>query len=129
MKCSPPTAGAGEILASAFANTKRGDLVGERTFGLASEQKLITLDDGAALVLTVANYYNADGKSILDEGVTPTEIVRASASVNDDDDGADVAETPGAAKEQPAGPRPLSPDDPVLRKALELFRAPAKKAA
>src|SRR6266699_1091536 len=32
---------------------------GERTFGLASEQKLITLDDGAALILTVANYYNA----------------------------------------------------------------------
>lgn len=123
------TAGASEVLASAFANTKRGDLVGERTFGLASEQKLITLDDGAALVLTVANYYNADGKSILDEGVTPTEIVRASATVNDDDDGADVAETPGAAKEPSAGPRPLSPDDPVLRKALDLFKAPAKKAA
>lgn len=123
------TAGAGEILAAAFANTKRGDLVGERTFGLASEQKLITLDEGSALVLTVANYYNADGKSILDEGVTPTEIVHASASVNDDDDGADVTETPGAQKEQPAGPRPLSPDDPVLRKALDLFKTPAKKAA
>jgi carboxyl-terminal processing protease len=123
------TAGAGEILASAFGNTKRGDLVGDRTFGLASEQKLIPLDDGAALVLTVGNYYNADGKSILDEGVTPTDIVHAAASVNDDDDGADVAETPGAQKDQPSGPRPLSQDDPVLRKALELFKAPAKNAA
>jgi carboxyl-terminal processing protease len=123
------TAGAGEVLASAFANTKRGNLVGDRTFGLASEQKLIPLDDGAALVLTVANYYNADGKSILDEGVTPTDIVHAAASLNDDDDGADVAETPGAQKEQPSGPRPLSQDDPVLRKALELFKTPAKKAA
>jgi len=44
----------------------RGDVVGERTFGLASEQKLITLDDGAALILTVANYYNPGGKSILE---------------------------------------------------------------
>jgi carboxyl-terminal processing protease len=59
------TTGAAEVLASAFANTKRGDIVGERTFGLASEQKLIPLEDGAAIVLTVDDYYNADGKSIL----------------------------------------------------------------
>lgn len=124
------TAGASEVLAAAFANTKRGDIVGERTFGLASEQKLIPLDDGAALILTVANYYNADGKSILEEGVTPTEIVRAASSLNDDsDDGEDVATTPDSQKEPPPGPRPLSPDDPVLRKALELLKTPAKKAA
>jgi carboxyl-terminal processing protease len=124
------TAGAAEVLASAFSNSKRGDLVGERTFGLASEQKLIPLDDGAALVLTVGNYYNADGKSILDEGVAPTEVVHASASLNEDDgDGEDVVETPGVQKDQPIGPRPLSADDPVLRKALDLFKTPAKKAA
>ena len=80
------TTGSAEVLASAFANTKRGDIVGERTFGLASEQKLIPMEDGAALILTVANYYNADGKSILEEGVTPTEVVRAAASLNDDSD-------------------------------------------
>ena len=126
------SAGAAEVLASAFANTKRGAIVGERTFGLASEQKLIPLEDGAAIVLTVANYYNADGKSILEEGVIPTEVVQASSSMNDDgDDGEDSGATAGAQKEPPAGPKPLSPDDPVLRKALELFHAPAqaKKAA
>jgi carboxyl-terminal processing protease len=126
------SAGAAEVLASAFANTKRGAIVGERTFGLASEQKLIPLEDGAAIVLTVANYYNADGKSILEEGVIPTEVVQASSSMNDDgDDGEDSGTTAGAQKEPPAGPKPLSPDDPVLRKALELFHAPAqaKKAA
>lgn len=123
------TAGAGEVLAAAFVNTKRGDVVGERTFGLASEQKLITLDDGSALILTVGNYYNADGKSILEEGVTPTEIVKAASSNDDSDDGEDVTTTPDAQKEAPARPRPLSADDPVLRKALDLFKAPAKKAA
>src|SRR5438128_2896267 len=71
------TSGAAEVLASAIAANHRGDVVGERTFGLASEQKLITLDDGAALILTVANYYNPGGKAILEEGVTPTEVVRA----------------------------------------------------
>jgi len=47
----------------------------ERTFGLASEQKLISLDDGAALILTVANYYNPGQ---IDHGRRrrPTEIVR-----------------------------------------------------
>jgi carboxyl-terminal processing protease len=117
--------------ADAFANTKRGDIVGERTFGLASEQKLIPLEDGAAIVLTVADYYNADGKSILEEGVAPTEVVRAFNSNDDGDDGADSSATSGPQKEPPPGPKPLSGDDPVLRKALELFHTPtaAKKAA
>ncbi len=125
------TTGAAEVLAASLANTKRGDLVGDRTFGLASEQKLIPLDDGAALFLTVANYYNQDGKSILEEGVTPTEIVRASAASGDDgDDGDDSASsTAGTPKDSTLGPRPLSSDDPVLRKALELLKSPVKKAA
>jgi carboxyl-terminal processing protease len=124
------TAGAGEVLAASFANSKRGDVVGERTFALASEQKLIPMDDGAALILTVANYYNADGKSILEAGVTPTEVVRAAALSNDDgDDGEEVTSTPDPQKEPAATPRPLSADDPVLRKALELLKSPALKKA
>jgi carboxyl-terminal processing protease len=123
------TAGAGEILAAAFANTKRGDIVGERTFGMASDQKLITVDDGSALILTVANYYNADGKSILEEGVAPTEVVRAASAPSDDADGEDSAAAPANPKDQPVTPKPLSVDDPVLRKAIELMKTPTKKAA
>jgi carboxyl-terminal processing protease len=124
------TTGASEVLAAALANTKRGDLVGDRTFGHASEQKLIPLEDGAALFLTVANYYNADGKSILEEGVTPTEVVRASGvSADDSDDGEEVTTTPGTPKDSSIGPRPLSSEDPVLRRALELLKSPVKKAA
>ena len=129
---SVTTTGPGEVLASAFANTKRGDIVGERTFGLASEQKLIPLEDGAAIVLTVANYYNADGKSILEEGVAPTEVVHAASGLGDDgDEGDDSSSNAGPQKEPAPGPKPLSADDPVLRKAIELFHAPAtaKKAA
>jgi carboxyl-terminal processing protease len=123
------TTGPGEVLASAFANTKRGDVVGERTFGLASVQKLIPLEDGAAIVLTVGNYYNADGKSILEEGVAPTEVVHALSGF--DDDGDDSGAASGPQKEPIAGPKPLSPDDPVLHRALELFHptSAAKKAA
>jgi len=121
------TSGAAEVLASAFVSAHRGDVVGERTFGLASEQKMISIDDGSALILTVANYYNSDGKSILEEGVTPSEVVRQTAST---DDGADDDESAsGAPTTAPAEPRPLSPEDAVFKKAIDLLKTPAKKAA
>jgi carboxyl-terminal processing protease len=124
------TSGAAEVLAAAVVGTHRGDVVGERTFGLASEQKLISVPDGSALILTVANYYNSDGKSILEEGVTPTEVVRpelaAAADDNADDDDSAGADTQAAV---PAEPRPLSPEDAVYKKAIELLKTPAKKAA
>jgi len=122
------TSGAAEVLAAAIAANHRGDVVGERTFGLASDQKLITLDDGAALFLTVANYYKSNGKAILEEGVEPTEVIRAAAEDDSDVVDEDAAAT-NTAKEAPAGPRPLSPEDPIFRKALELLKTPAKKAA
>ena len=125
------TSGAAEVLASAIVANHRGDVVGERTFGLASEQKLITLDDGAALILTVANYYNADGKSILEEGVTPTEVVRADAQDDSDSGDEDTAPAAEGQKEPGLGARPLSPEDPIYHRALDLLKAPApaKKAA
>jgi carboxyl-terminal processing protease len=119
------TSGAAEVLTAAIVGNHRGDVVGERTFGLASERKLITLDDGSALFLTVANYYKANGKSILEEGVEPTEVIRATAQ---DDSDVDDDSSSSSTKEAP-GPRPLSPDDAVYRKALELLKTPAKKAA
>jgi carboxyl-terminal processing protease len=126
------TTGAGEVLAAAIANTHRGDLVGDRTFGLASEQKLIPMEDGAALILTVANYYNASGKAIIEEGVAPTEVVHAGLNPADDTDEAeDVPSATGTPKEPAPGARPLSADDPVLHRALDLLKNPAaaKKAA
>jgi carboxyl-terminal processing protease len=123
------TSGAAEVLASSIAANHRGDVVGERTFGMASEQKLVTLDDGSALILTVANYYNPGGKSILEEGVTPTEIVRAVAEDDSDTGDEDVAPDTNIQKEPGLGPRPLTPEDPIFRRALELLKTPAKKAA
>jgi carboxyl-terminal processing protease len=123
------TSGAAEVLASAIVANHRGDVVGERTFGLASEQKLITMDDGAALILTVANYYNPGGKAILEEGITPTEIVHAIPEEDSDSGDEDAAPAPQTPKEPGLGPRPLSPEDPIFHRALDLLKAPAKKAA
>ena len=113
------TAGPAEILASAIADNHRGDTVGQRSYGVASEQKLIQLDDGSALILTIANYYTPAGKEIPVDGVTPTQEVVPSAD--------DIA----ALTDQNPAPPSSSPNDPVVKKALEVLQGgtPAQKAA
>ena len=69
------TAGPAELTAAAIEDLKRGDVVGERTFGQGSVQKTIELPDGAALLLTVAKYQSPSGKKIADEAVMPTVLV------------------------------------------------------
>ena len=69
------TAGPAEIVASAIADNHRGDTVGDRTYGAASMQKLIEMDDGAALILTVANYFTPEDKEIPANGVTANSEV------------------------------------------------------
>lgn len=65
------TAGAAEIAAAALMNSKRAQVVGERTYGDAAVRKTVTLNDGSAVILSVAKYYSPDGKSIQDNGITP----------------------------------------------------------
>jgi carboxyl-terminal processing protease len=118
------TAGPAEVVAAAIAENHRGDTIGDdRTFGMASEQKLIQLDDGAALILTVANYYTPGGKSIPADGVVPTVPAQPS--------GDDLAEL--NKQEAPGTPpaRTALADDPVVKKAIEILEAPApqRKAA
>ncbi|HXW62432.1 MAG TPA: S41 family peptidase [Candidatus Acidoferrales bacterium] len=113
------TAGAAEIVASAIADNHRGETVGDRTYGTASYQKLIELDDGSALFLTLANYYTPNAKEIPIEGVTPTVEVRSLP-----EDLAELTET------SPPAPS-SSVSDPVVKKAVQILEAgPAwRKAA
>ena len=73
------TAGPAEIVAAAVLDNARGDVVGDKTFGDGSVQKLIELPDGGALILSVAKYYSPEGKAIQDTAVTPN-ILAADAS-------------------------------------------------
>ena len=111
------TSGAAEILAAAITGNQRGEALGERTFGFASEQKTLVLEDGAAINLTVANYYRPDGKSIPEEGVVPgVEVRRTAAEVPDPDDD----EAPAVQQPEP----PQLKEDTVLKKAIEMLLAP-----
>ncbi len=122
---SARTTGAAEIFAAALAEDRAVPTVGERTFGSASEQSIIALEDGGALILTTALYHDPEGKKINDNGVKPSVEM-----ANVVDELGDNAETAGG--EEPGHvtsgvPRPQ--DDPVLKKALELLRAPIQVPA
>lgn len=113
------TAGPAELLAAALLDNKRGELVGEKTFGEGAQQKTFELPDGAALILSIAKYEAPSGKKLQDEGVTPGVLV---ASNIDDGSGGDDDESPAAAV-QPAAPKTGISVDEQLSKALELLKA------
>lgn len=69
------TYGAAELFAGAIEDSKRGDVIGERTFGEGAVQKAIDLPDGAAVLLTVAKYESPSGNKIQDNAVNPTVAV------------------------------------------------------
>jgi carboxyl-terminal processing protease len=69
------TAGPAEIVAGAVMENGRGDVVGDKTFGVGSVQKLIEIPDGSALILSVAKYYTPSGKAIQDTAITPNVLV------------------------------------------------------
>lgn len=115
---SGSTAGPAEILAAAIADNHRGDTVGQPTLGLASEQKLIPLEDGSAMFLTVGLYYTPDGKAILNNGISPTVQVPAPNSQSALLDDQDVAPDP-VPGQLPA------PADLLVKKAEEILNSGA----
>jgi carboxyl-terminal processing protease len=100
------TAGPAEVVAAAVLDASRGPVVGERSFGRAPLQRLVTLPDGGLLV-TVAKYSSPKGTAIHGRGVEPSVAVDAQ---EEEEDG-----TPGR--------------DLILEKAQELLKAEVQKAA
>ena len=81
------TANAAEIAAAALLDSKRAEVVGERSYGDAAIREAVTLDDGSAVLLAVAKYYSPSGKAIQDTGVTPTyQVSDQPASSEEDED-------------------------------------------
>jgi len=70
------TASAAEIVAGALQDNGRALIIGTQTFGKASVQTVIPLEDGAALKLTTARYYTPSGRSIQAEGIKPDIMVK-----------------------------------------------------
>ena len=115
------TYGAAELAAAAIGDSKRGDVVGERSFGEGVFQKTILVGDGSALLLSVAKYYGPDGKAFNDNGVTPS-VVQSAGNGAPGSDGEEEMLSP----EHFGGENDLQ-----LQKAIEILThasAPAKAA-
>ena len=118
------TAGPAEIVAAAILENARGDVVGDKTFGDGSVQKLIEMPDNAALILSVAKYYSPSGKAIQDSSVTPNVMV-ADSTVEDDaglPDEDEPAATPGVKPVEKKDEKPKNQPDDQLNKALETLK-------
>jgi carboxyl-terminal processing protease len=126
------TAGPAEVIAAAVRDQKRGELVGERTFGSGSDQQMFRLSDEGALLITTAKYAPATGKAFMEEPVNPTlkvdRPVEAEPVLPDGDDDDDSEEKPDQ-QPQIAPPKPVQPvDDVQLKKAFEIIKQTPVKA-
>lgn len=84
------SASASEIVAGAIKDTKRGVLVGTKTFGKGSVQTVIPLKDDSALRLTTASYFTPAGKIIRGQGVSPDVPVELEEKGNREAKAADI---------------------------------------
>ncbi len=114
------TAGPAEVVAAAILENARGDVVGDKTFGDGSVQKTIEMQDGSALILSVAKYYTPGGKAIQDNSITPNVLV-----ADAEDDGAAPDDDQESATPVENVKKPPVQQDEQLQKAIQVLKSRA----
>lgn len=139
------TAGAGEVVASAILERKRGEVIGEQTFGAGTNQELFTLRGGDGLLLTTSKWASISGNPFLGDkrtssGVKPSIEVKRPETPEplEVEELVDQKEEDDEANPQPAptdeNPKktmdktPKTQEDIQLNKALEVLSGKAKAA-
>lgn len=103
------TARAAEIMAGALKDHAQAVLLGAKTLGLCGLTKVLPLQDGSALIITVAQCYTPKGHKIQGKGLEPEVAGQTPA-------------TSGPTAKEPA--KPTTPDqDPWVIQALELLQS------
>lgn len=130
------SAGAAEAVASAVLERKRGEVIGEKSFGAGTEQKLFTLRSGEGLLLTVSKWASASGTPFLGEeratmGVKPSIEVKQPDTpepldIDSIDEQQQNEQNPQALPASTPKPVQKQGEDLQLKKALEVL---ADKAA
>lgn len=72
------SASGSEIVAGAIKDSKRGAILGTKTFGKGVVQQrfpLRTLNNAGAVSLTISTYYTPNGTSIHEDGIEPNRVV------------------------------------------------------
>ena len=103
------SASASEIFAGAIADSKRGAIIGETSYGKGSVQGIFRMDAAKfGLCITTAKFYSPSGRAISRNGVIPTIEVQPSYI---------------AARPNEAGELTSDHEDTVLQRAMEHFHA------
>ncbi len=133
------TAGAAEVVAAAVLERKRGEVIGERSFGAGTEQQLFPMSTGAGYLLTVAKWAAPSGTPFFGEertamGVKPSiEVKRPDTpeplAVEDMLDQQERQATDPAATPTPTPkPKAVVTEDIQLKKAIEVLSGKAEPA-
>ena len=109
---NPGTASSSEIFAGAIQDAKRGQVVGETTFGTGTVLQPFTLQDNSELLLGVKQWLTPNGRTIRNQGIQPDVVATLPL-------GADLL-TPGVVKTMKLADIRAS-QDTQMQKALELL--------
>ena len=112
------TASGAEIATAALLDNKRAQVVGEPTYGDASLRKAIPMDDGGAIILSVAKYYSPNGQAIQDTRVTPGALVAEPEPQVEYDENGEPLPQP----QVPVTEQQKTTNDAVVKKALEVLK-------
>ena len=132
------TAGASEVVAAAVIDRKRGEVIGERTFGSGTEQKLFPLTSGGGYLLTIAKWASPNSAPFLGEdrattGVKPSiEVKRPDTPEPLDVDSLKQPDGSTPLASPSPTPKPTAPksvEDIQLKKALEVLSGDKVAAA
>ncbi len=103
------SASASEIFAGAIADSKRGAIIGETSYGKGSVQGIFRMDTAKfGLCLTTAKFYSPSGRAISHNGVIPNIAVEPSYI---------------AARPNESGELTTDLQDTVLQRAMKHFQA------
>jgi carboxyl-terminal processing protease len=119
------SASASEIVAGALQDHDRGVIFGTKSFGKASVQTIIPLENGSGLRLTTAYYYTPKGRHIQKTGIVPDVDMKEEVQKQQEEENEEDAK-PEAKKQKKSRLLQQKPDpetDPVLRRALTWLKS------
>jgi carboxyl-terminal processing protease len=134
------TAGAAEAVAAAVLDRKRGEVVGERSFGAGTEQQLFTLRAGDGLLLTTSKWASPSGVPFLGEernstGIKPSVEVKRPETPEPIEVDQLIDQQDQQNQDPQAAPTPAKPkvdakpaEDLQLKKAIEVLQDKAQAA-